>query len=57
MRVTAGKYKGRMLLSNKYGHIRPTADVVKQAIFNKINFRLNGCCCFGSLLWNRFAWD
>lgn len=38
MRVTAGKFKGRNLIENKYAHIRPTADVVKQAIFNKLNF-------------------
>ncbi len=42
MRVTAGKFKGRVLVPNKYEHIRPTADVVKQAIFNKINFHLEG---------------
>lgn len=40
MRVTAGKFKGRMLIQNKYEHIRPTADMVKQAIFNKIAFLL-----------------
>ena len=42
MRVTAGKYKGRVLEENKFEHIRPTADMVKQAIFNKINFDLQG---------------
>lgn len=42
MRVTAGKYKGRVLEENKFDHIRPTADMVKQAIFNKINFDLQG---------------
>lgn len=42
MRVTAGKFKGRMLIHNKYEHIRPTADMVKQAIFNKIAFLLQG---------------
>ncbi len=38
MRVTAGKYKGRVLIDNKYQHIRPTADIVKQALFNKLAF-------------------
>ena len=42
LRVTAGKYKGRVLEENKFEHIRPTADMVKQAIFNKINFDLQG---------------
>lgn len=42
MRVTAGKFKGRALIENKYEHIRPTADMVKQAIFNKLNFLLPG---------------
>lgn len=40
MRVTAGKFKGRVLIENKFAHIRPTADIVKQAIFNKLNFML-----------------
>ncbi len=38
MRVTTGKYRGRKLIENKYDHIRPTADVVKQAVFNKLAF-------------------
>lgn len=42
MRVTAGKFKGRNLIDNKYEHIRPTADIVKQAIFNKLAFDLPG---------------
>ena len=42
MRVTAGKFKGRNLIDNKYEHIRPTADMVKQAIFNKLAFDLPG---------------
>ncbi len=37
MRVTTGKFKGRVLADNKYEHIRPTADMVKQAVFNKLN--------------------
>lgn len=42
MRVTAGKFKGRVLIENKFEHIRPTADMVKQALFNKLNFLLPG---------------
>lgn len=42
MRVTTGKYRGRKLIENKFEHIRPTADVVKQAIFNKLAFELDG---------------
>lgn len=38
MRVISGSLGGRKLLDNKYDHIRPTADIVKQAIFNKISF-------------------
>lgn len=38
MKVVAGKYKGRVLLENKFEHIRPTADMVKQALFNKLAF-------------------
>lgn len=36
MRVTTGKYKGKRLIENTYEHIRPTADLVKQSIFNKL---------------------
>lgn len=42
MRVTAGKYKGRKLIDRPFDHIRPTADMVKQAIFNKLAFVTNG---------------
>lgn len=42
MRVTTGKYRGRKLIDNKFDHIRPTADVVKQAVFNKLTFVLPG---------------
>ncbi len=40
MRVTAGIFKGRKLIDNKFEHIRPTADIVKQAIFNKISSKV-----------------
>ena len=38
MRVDAGKYKGRRLIENKYDHIRPTTDKVRQALFVKLQF-------------------
>lgn len=38
MRVDAGLFKGRKLLENKYDHIRPTTDKVKQALFVKLQF-------------------
>ena len=41
MRVTAGLFKGRPLVENKYEHIRPTADMVKQALFNKLAFQIS----------------
>ncbi len=37
MKVTSGIYKGRKLIDNKFEHIRPTADMVKQAMFNKLS--------------------
>lgn len=40
MRVDSGKYKGRRLLENKYDHIRPTTDKVRQALFVKLQFFL-----------------
>ena len=36
MRVASGKFGGRKLADNPYSHIRPTADIVKQSIFNKL---------------------
>ena len=36
MRITTGKFGGRKLIDNPYEHIRPTADVVKQSIFNRL---------------------
>lgn len=42
MKVTAGKLKGRKLIENTYDHIRPSADVVKQSIFNKLFLEVEG---------------
>lgn len=38
MIISSGKFKGRKLIDNQYSHIRPTADIVKQAMFNKLSF-------------------
>lgn len=42
MRVIAGKYGGRKLVSFRADHIRPTTDRVKEAIFSKIQFEIAG---------------
>lgn len=42
MRIIAGKYGGRKLVSFKADHIRPTTDRVKEAIFNKVQFEIDG---------------
>ena len=42
MRITAGKFKGRKLIDRPFEHLRPTADMVKQAIFNKLAFVICG---------------
>lgn len=42
MRITAGKFRGRKLIDRPMEHIRPTADMVKQAIFNKLAFVIGG---------------
>lgn len=34
MRIIAGKYRGRQLVTFKADHIRPTTDRVKESIFN-----------------------
>ena len=42
MRVTTGSRKGGVLLSNKLSHVRPTTDKVKQALFTKLQFFVEG---------------
>ena len=42
MKVVAGKFKGKKLIDRQMEHIRPTADMVKQSIFNKLQFDLMG---------------
>ena len=42
MRVIAGKFKGKKLLPPKSEFIRPTGDKVKQAIFTKLQFFVEG---------------
>jgi 16S rRNA (guanine(966)-N(2))-methyltransferase RsmD len=40
MRVIAGKYKGRVLKGPKHEGVRPTADRVKEALFNILGARI-----------------
>ncbi len=42
MRIIAGKFGGRKLVSFKADHVRPTTDRVKEAIFNKVQFGIEG---------------
>ena len=42
LKIDSGKYKGRRLVENKYDHIRPTTDKVRQALFTKLQFFLPG---------------
>ena len=42
MRIIAGKYKGHHLVSFKADHIRPTTDRVKESLFNKLMFDIEG---------------
>lgn len=44
MRVIAGKYGGRKLSAFKADHLRPTTDRVKETIFNKLQFIIDGAC-------------
>jgi 16S rRNA (guanine966-N2)-methyltransferase len=41
MRVITGKYRGRVLKGPKHQGLRPTADRVKEALFNIIGPRIN----------------
>lgn len=40
MRIVSGKYRGRVLCEFKGEDIRPTADRVKESLFNIISFRV-----------------
>lgn len=42
MRIISGRFKGHHLVSFKAGHIRPTTDRVKETLFNKIMFQVEG---------------
>lgn len=42
MRVISGSLKGKKLAENKFDHIRPTTDKVKQALFTKLQFDIEG---------------
>lgn len=42
MRIIAGKYGGRRLVSFKAEHIRPTTDRVKESVFNKLQAEMDG---------------
>jgi 16S rRNA (guanine966-N2)-methyltransferase len=42
MRIISGKYKGQLLVEFRAGHIRPTTDRVKETLFNKIMFEIEG---------------
>ena len=41
MRITGGRAKGRQLASPKGYDIRPSSDLVRQAIFNLIGHEMN----------------
>lgn len=42
MRIIAGKYRGHQLVSFHADHIRPTTDRVKETLFNKLQFEIEG---------------
>src|SRR5215510_12652484 len=42
MRITGGKHARRLLKAPKGGDVRPTADLVKQAVFNSLGPRVAG---------------
>lgn len=42
MRIISGKFGGRKLVSFKADHIRPTTDRIKEVVFNKLQFEIEG---------------
>lgn len=45
MRVIAGKFKGKNLCEFNLGTTRPTADMVREALFDKIGFDIRDKIC------------
>ncbi len=43
MRIIAGSAKGRRLQSPVGNDVRPTTDIVKEAVFSIVQFELEGC--------------
>lgn len=43
MRIVSGKYRGKKLNSPKNENVRPTADRVKENVFNILQNRIYGC--------------
>ena len=42
MRIIAGKFKGKVLKEFELGSTRPTTDMVREALFDKIGFDVDG---------------
>lgn len=42
MRIVGGKYKGRTLVTFNGKDVRPTADMVRESLFNILQFRIIG---------------
>lgn len=42
MRIIAGRFRGRKLVSFQASHIRPTTDRVKESVFNKLQGTVDG---------------
>ncbi|MBR2734561.1 MAG: RsmD family RNA methyltransferase [Clostridia bacterium] len=42
IKIASGKSKGLNLISERNEHLRPTKDRVKEALFNIIQFDING---------------
>ncbi len=42
MRIVGGKYKGRVLCSFNGKDVRPTSDMVRESLFNILQFRIIG---------------
>ncbi len=43
MRIIAGKFKGTKLSEYENNVTRPTLDMVREAVFNKLQFSISGC--------------
>ena len=47
MRIVGGKFRGRVLSEFKGKDVRPTSDMVRESLFNILQFKIIDCSFLG----------